>query len=67
VLAVINKCPEENTAKPLDGRSKQQLKNIDILEKIMLNAAWNIYVGKPLLSKIILTTFSWHRLIYKHD
>lgn len=34
VLAVIDKCLEENTAKRLDGRSKQQLKNIDILEKI---------------------------------
>lgn len=34
VLDIINKCLEENTAKRLDGRAKQQLKNIDILEKI---------------------------------
>ncbi|MFP5082221.1 hypothetical protein, partial [Pedobacter sp. JCM 36344] len=34
VLEIINKCLEENTAKRLDGRSKQRLKNIDILEKI---------------------------------
>jgi hypothetical protein len=34
VPEVINKCLEENTAKRLDGRSKQRPKNIDILEKL---------------------------------
>ena len=34
VLEIINKCLEENAAKRLDGRSKQQLKKIDILEKL---------------------------------
>jgi len=34
VHEVVNQCLEENTAKRLDGRSKQQLKKIDILEKL---------------------------------
>jgi len=35
VLQIINGCLKENAAKRLDGRIKQRLKKIDILEKIL--------------------------------
>jgi hypothetical protein len=35
IIAVIDVCLEENETKRLEGRSKQQLRKIDILEKIL--------------------------------